>query len=629
MRNANIFKKIKKAIGKIKKIDPRNGAGTAMYYLAILVVITISVVLLTEYLHAYSSIGHTQIYADLLANGSAYVGNTGWGLDRKEAKTAYQSLIKYNESEFTDITPAKTPSFKYTDLESNDKTAEESAKNKDSYMYNTVITKTKSTASTLTTQQTIGTDEVSRSKAAVTQIAYSGGMRICLEAYHHTYEYEKLSGKDVQVHYRWAGGHDPLDRDAWKNFADCSGFVDGVYHECGYDIGPYATPSLEQTGKLVGTGWSAILNDARPGDIILIWYSGSAAGASQHTGIYAGMYNGTPYWFESRGGSALIGFTKIESGSNANGGQFRGAHIDPVNPRASHYMVRRVVHGNANPYASVPEKKIGSLDDNQSKLYNLLNSLPYGFNDAQIFAIMGCWQQESGCDPDAIEIADAGIGKHWPASDKEGFKKAVQSGRIDEQEFCAYTTGYGRQGYGLGQWTTTSSADRRVYNLVNWAKTWKANTKETKSRSKVGPVWDMAVQVSFAMQEMGGRINEYKRYTGNSIERGVNWWLTNFEGVPGNMESQRVAYAYQISAAAKHGGAAQGKKWQKKADQEAQKKAEQEAMDAQNGLTVADANATHKGGNTSTTMNAGNSQKKTSGNNNSGGKTDQKISGQK
>ena len=55
---------------KIKAINWKKGAGSSIYYAAMLVAISTAVVLFTEYYHGYTKIGSTQIYADLLADGA-------------------------------------------------------------------------------------------------------------------------------------------------------------------------------------------------------------------------------------------------------------------------------------------------------------------------------------------------------------------------------------------------------------------------------------------------------------------------------------------------------------------------------------------------------------------------------
>ena len=159
-------------------------------------------------------------------------------------------------------------------------------------------------------------------------------MKVVLEAYKHSYEYNPTS----QTWYIWGGGHGS-DDNSWENNADCSGFVSGVFRKCGYYIPSWAcTWDMEGMGKLVGQGGIEALDNARPGDIILIWWSGS--GASDHVAIYAGKKNGVHYMIHSRGGSA-------NTWLNPGRGLAQGVHITRGPYTAARIMVRRIVDTSA------------------------------------------------------------------------------------------------------------------------------------------------------------------------------------------------------------------------------------------------------------------------------------------
>ena len=68
-----------------------------MYYIALMWLIVLASVLFTAYFKSYSSIGKSQMYAHLIADGTAYAGNNGWGLDEKAAKNASRILIQKNK----------------------------------------------------------------------------------------------------------------------------------------------------------------------------------------------------------------------------------------------------------------------------------------------------------------------------------------------------------------------------------------------------------------------------------------------------------------------------------------------------------------------------------------------------
>ena len=340
-----------------------------MYYIAMMWLIVLSTVLFAEYFHANSSIGKTQMYADLLADGSAFVGNNGWGLEEKKATKAYNKLISYNEKNFKDCKPGKL-TFSNTDSKgakaSYDSTLK-GEKNKNNTTNVTVQLKTK----TLTTKS-----RLERTKKASTRITYSGGLRVVLEAYKHSYTYNPAS----QTAYTWGGGHGIASNSlAWEQSADCSGFVSGVFRKCGYYITSDAcTWDLEGTGKLVSS-----LDKARPGDIILFWYG---PGTSQHVAIYAGKKNGIPYIIHSRGN---------ENDSMARG-PGKGVDITPLSYVGySKMMIRRIVNTSSDPY-EIQLKQLMSYGLSRYEAVGIEGLRSAGYSNTAIAAAMANWNYESG-----------------------------------------------------------------------------------------------------------------------------------------------------------------------------------------------------------------------------------------
>ena len=509
---------------KIKAINWKKGAGSSIYYAAMLVAISTAVVLFTEYYHGYTKIGSTQIYADLLADGACYIGNNGWGIDKSQAKSAYRNLVEYNESSFEDVSVPASPSFKYVDTSGREGSFKRNKEDNGKDASNTVVVKTKSNARTLTTNQVIGKSSSDRTKTAVTQIAYSGGMQIVMEAYRHTYEYAKMNrGKNMQTPYSWGGGHG--QHAGWESGADCSGFVDGVYWNCGYDIGTGTTSQLENTGTEVSgaTSPAGIVKNAMPGDIILLWYGGTAPGASGHVVIYAGSLNGVPYVVECKGGRDVHQF-----GLGGFADARRGGHIDRLNTSCSRYMTRRIVKTNAKAYKLKKAGNISGLSEQESNLYRLLSDPALGLTHQEIICMMGVWGWESGCDPLAIQSV-------FSQTAREQYAANIRSGKYSIEKFASED---GASGYGLAQWTTAEpnwAADRKA-QLWNFAKSMHSN------------VTSLEVQVAFFMKEMAGR-NEpgFRAAASRGIRSGVSWFVANYENVPGDRVAERTAIATRIA----------------------------------------------------------------------------------
>ena len=444
-------------------IDWKKGSGTAMYYMAMMWLIVLATLLFAEYFHTNSSIGKTQMFADILADGSAFIGNNGWGLEESEAKAAYTKLTSLNKNNFKDC---EVGTIKFTNTDSNGKvqgydSSLKDQKNKNNTTNATVKLKTK----TLFTNSTLA-----RTKTSSTRITYSGGLKIVLEAYKHSYEYNPAS----QTWYVWGGGHGGDDL-AWENYADCSGFVSGVFRKCGYYIPSYScTWDLEGCGTLVGTGISA-LDKARPGDIILIWWSGS--GTSDHVAIYAGKKNGIHYMIHARGGSAN---STIEL---AGKGATKGVHITQAAYSAANIMVRRIVNTEASA-EDVQMKTLinGGLTRDEAVVAEGLKSA--GYNNAQIAGVMGNLYQESQINPIASEAYENGL----LGMSEETYAKKIRNGEIGMETWLQM--GWKYTGYGLVQWSYTSDDHERKAGLWNYAKQLGSN------------VTDVYVQTMYMIKEM-------------------------------------------------------------------------------------------------------------------------------
>lgn len=480
-----------------------------MYYIAMMWLIVLSTVLFAEYFHANSSIGKTQMYADLLADGSAFVGNNGWGIEEKKATKAYNKLISYNEKNFKDCKPGKL-TFSNTDSKgakaSYDSTLK-GEKNKNNTTNVTVQLKTKM----LTTKS-----RLERIQKASTRITYSGGLRVVLEAYKHSYTYNPAS----QTAYTWGGGHGIASNSlAWEQSADCSGFVSGVFRKCGYYITSDAcTWDLEGTGKLVSS-----LDKARPGDIILFWYG---PGTSQHVAIYAGKKNGIPYIIHSRGN---------ENDSMARG-PGKGVDITPLSYVGySKMMIRRIVNTSSDAY-EIQLKQLMSYGLSRYEAVGIEGLRSAGYSNTAIAAAMANWNYESGgFNPDAVE--------GHSSSYNNSYHNKIVNGNVSKLEFVNEGRGvfhFGSFGYGLCQWTTTDWSnpfgDRKA-RLWDYAKNRGSN------------VTDIYTQVSYAIHEMNTTHASVSPHSGfnnmTNIAQATAYFQRNFEGIMDASVGERIRRAQQ------------------------------------------------------------------------------------
>ena len=486
-----------------------------MYYIAIMWLIALSTILFAEYFHANSSVGKTQMYADLLSDGSAFAGNNGWGLDEKEANKAYKKLISLNKKNFKDCN-AKKLTFTNTNSKGDISSYDSSLvneKNKNNTTNATVCLNTK----TLTAKKSL-----QKTKFAKTRITYSGGMKIVLEAYKHSYEYNPAS----QTWYIWGGGHGN-DDNSWENNADCSGFVSGVFRKCGYYIPSWAcTWDMESMGTLVGQGGMEALDNARPGDIILIWWSGT--GTSDHVAIYAGKKNGQHYMIHSRGGSA-------NDWGNPGRGANQGVHITQGPYSAARIMVRRIVDTTGTvSEVQMTQLLANGLNRNQAIVVEGLRSA--GYNNAQIAGILGNLEQESsGCNPFGSEAIEC----HLINMSEEQYAEMIRNGQISEVEWLQI--GWDYTGYGIVQWSYTKDDHERKPGLWEFAKRNGSN------------VTDINIQTRYLIEEMtnGSQAFAYNDAYFRSINDPVAaavYFCNTFERAGIAVMSNRISYAQSMYA---------------------------------------------------------------------------------
>lgn len=480
-----------------------------MYYIAMMWLIVLATVLFAEYFHVNSSIGKTQMYADLLSDGSAFVGNNGWGLEEKKATKTYNKLISLNKKNFKDCKPEKL-TFSNTDIKGKTVSYDSTLKgerNKNNTTNVTVQLQTK----TLSTKS-----RLERTKKASTRITYSGGLRVVLEAYKHSYTYNPAS----QTAYTWGGGHGIASNSlAWEQSADCSGFVSGVFRKCGYYITSDAcTWDLEGTGKLVSS-----LDKARPGDIILFWYG---EGTSQHVAIYAGKKNGVPYIIHARGN---------ENESMARGPS-KGVDITPLSYVGyTKMMIRRIVNTQSDAY-EIQLKQLMAYGLTRYEAIGIEGLKSAGYSNTAIAAAMANWHYESGgFNPDGVEGHSAAY--------NSSYHNRIVNGKVSKIEFVNDGRGvfhYGSFGYGLCQWTTTDWSnpfgDRKA-KLWDYAK------------SRGSNVTDIYTQVSYAIHEMNTSHASVSAHSGfnnmTNIAQATTYFQIHFEGIMDASVGERIRRAHR------------------------------------------------------------------------------------
>lgn len=493
-----MYKKKIRTIKKIHAIRWKEGSGTIMFYISMMCIIALSCIMFMEFSRVFSNTGKTQIYADIIADGAACAGDNGWNLDKDKAEEAKDQLQELNEKNFND-TEVRI-SFSKTDAEGNivDGTEDED---------NTIDAVAK-----IDTRTIVSGSKLKTSKSASTKIITSGGADIVVEAYRHTWQYSQRNNTDSQTQYMWGGGHQSDDM-SWEQYADCSGFVSGVFRKCGYYIPCWATTgNMELMGTLVGEGSSAYEN-AVPGDIILFWWS-RTGGTSDHVAIYAGKKNGIHYMVHCSGNRQNA---TIET---AGRGESRGAIFVPASTSASRIMVRHLVNSNGD-IEDTPERSVHGLTGDESIIYNALSD--FGYSDVCIAAIMGNWSVESGCCPISKE------GRYGGNSDPVNIQYAemINQGLITKDQFVYEGRGLrhsGSEGYGLAQWTTTDWS--RPYEDRK-AKLWDY-AQQRNSR-----VTDINVQIAYAINEFQTshpQIDGQEFRLKTSVDDATKYFLRWYEG---------------------------------------------------------------------------------------------------
>ena len=79
-----IKQRLYQLLKRIRAIDWRKGSGSIVFYIAMLWVISLIGLMFIEYYHTFSNGVKTQLAADIIADGAAFNGDNGWGLDKEK-----------------------------------------------------------------------------------------------------------------------------------------------------------------------------------------------------------------------------------------------------------------------------------------------------------------------------------------------------------------------------------------------------------------------------------------------------------------------------------------------------------------------------------------------------------------
>lgn len=464
------------------------GSSTVLTFMASILVIIAACVMVLDYCSVYMSAENSQLVADLMADGGAVAGDTLWGLDSSKAKKAANTLEKANagllEEKDIDLDATTTINRQKGQVSVKSKTKKESTYNLGS---------------------------VTATANAASKVLYSGGRAIVMYAYKFSqnyYNYMVSHGiSDTRgyqgfkwTHYAWGAGRTwDLHNMPW--YADCSGFVHSVYAKFGYNIGTW-------TGEMQGMGQQVSQSDARPGDIILYYSSGSSI--SNHVGIYAGEINGVPMQIDCGGGGSS---TTIYNSPDSSGVKLRRVSA-AANGRRVEY--RRIIKNSGDSY-SVPQ-----TNDFESLVYLFAEA---GYSDAATAAILGNWQWESGLCPITVQSHFGGYNDAFNIA----YASRIRNGQMSKWEFAADTTGGG--GYGFAQWTWYT----RKLGLWNYC------------QSLGLDVTSMYGQAMYAIKEMNS--GSYPAMQSDAFKKATDptsaamLFLEVFEGINDGTGPQRAANA--------------------------------------------------------------------------------------
>ena len=300
------------ACNLIQKISSRRGSSSIMIFFSFTVAALMMSMVILQYSHVYLTTEHTQMLADVIADGITVGADSGWGLIYSTSSKGYKdSAVKVKEKLISANTDRTGSGVSYlieedyddkVSLKSSKKTGEKGIRQ----AYYTIQGKkinnainVKVTGKTENILSLIEDTYSVRREATSVLNSPTGGIRIAMYAYSFSDSAEAHGRLNPAVSHRtryvWGAGRGGAEDTSWQQYTDCSGFVSGVYKhftdESGkrYFFTAY-TGALQTVGECVYRGYSSgvDLKKLQPGDIICYWWGSSGYGDSEHVGIYFG-----------------------------------------------------------------------------------------------------------------------------------------------------------------------------------------------------------------------------------------------------------------------------------------------------------------------------------------------------
>lgn len=194
--------------------------------------------------------------------------------------------------------------------------------------------------------------------------------------------------------------------------------------------------------------------------------------------------------------------------------------------------------------SSISKKTEGNVDVSAlqqeyiKKTWSVVSAMGGTFKQAA--GILGCWMVESGIDPTSVEtIFDE---KYQIGAKKQKAESLDFDCGAYDSSYKARFPNIKRLGLGLGQWTDTEDGATRNTDLRDYAE----------SINK--PWYDMDVQLGYMVGADSGAstVRTYiDTMQDSSVDECTEWFLANWEGVPGNKLSERQVAAGTIAVVLK------------------------------------------------------------------------------
>ena len=301
-----------KACNLIQKIGSRRGSSSIMIFFSFTVAALMMSMVILQYSHVYLATEHTQMLADVTADGITVGADSGWGLIYSTSSKGYQDCaVKVKEKLISANTDKSGSDASYLieddyDAKVSLKSSKKSGEKGIRQAYYTIQGKrvdnainVKVTGRTSNILPLIEDTYSVRREATSVLNSPTGGIRVAMYAYSFSDSAEAHGRLNPAVSHRtryvWGAGRGGAEDTSWQQYTDCSGFVSGVYKHFTDDSGKRYfftayTGALQTVGECVYRGYSSgvDLKKLQPGDIICYWWGSSGYGDSEHVGIYFG-----------------------------------------------------------------------------------------------------------------------------------------------------------------------------------------------------------------------------------------------------------------------------------------------------------------------------------------------------